>query len=138
MRPHTKGTPYGFRGRHRRAYPCLPRGHHRDGAPENLRYFPDPDASWGWDKDLEKYYFCYTLFQLPCYNSELRTDLPLSYVLPAQGGMIRSIIPPTGFLRTGGYEPSSTSTTNAAGQKQFLIPSPLTKMGLPYVRKTCA
>ena len=24
IRPHTKGTPYGFRRRHRRAYPCLP------------------------------------------------------------------------------------------------------------------
>ena len=42
-----------------------------------MRHFPDPDASWGWDSDLEKYYFGYTLFQLSCYNSELRTDIPL-------------------------------------------------------------
>ncbi|MEH2948677.1 hypothetical protein [Sporofaciens sp. JLR.KK001] len=35
---------------------ACPRGHHRVGAPENLRHFPDPDASWGWDSDLEKYY----------------------------------------------------------------------------------
>lgn len=41
-----------------------PHGHHRAGAPENLRHFSDPDAAWGWDSDLEKYYFGYTLFQL--------------------------------------------------------------------------
>ncbi len=51
---------------HTHACPC---GHHRKDAPENLRHFPDPDASWGWDSDLEKYYFSYTLFQLSCYNS---------------------------------------------------------------------
>ena len=34
-------------------------------------------ASWGWDSDLDKFYFGYTLFQLSCYNSELRTDIPL-------------------------------------------------------------
>lgn len=56
---------------------ACPRGHHRDGAPENLRHFSDPDATWGWDCDLEKYYFGYTLFQLSCYNSKLRTDIPL-------------------------------------------------------------
>ncbi len=54
-----------------------PRGHHRKGALENLRHFSDPDASWGWDSDLEKYYFGYTLFQLSCYNSELKADIPL-------------------------------------------------------------
>ena len=54
-----------------------PRGHHRDGAPENLRHFSDPDAAWGWDSDLDKYYFGYTLFQLSCYNPELRADIPL-------------------------------------------------------------
>ncbi len=70
---------------------ACPRGHHRVGAPENLRHFPDPDASWGWDSDLEKYYFGYTLFQLSCYNSELRTDLPCFCVLPVQSVMIRSI-----------------------------------------------
>jgi len=54
-----------------------PRGHHREDAPETLRHFPDPDASWGWDSDLEKFYFGYTLFQLSCYNSGLKADLPL-------------------------------------------------------------
>ena len=32
---------------------------------------------WGWDSDLDKYYFGYTLFQLSCYNSGLRVDIPL-------------------------------------------------------------
>lgn len=54
-----------------------PRGHHRKDAPENLRHFSDPDASWGWDSDLEKYYFGFTLFQLSCYNSELKSDIPI-------------------------------------------------------------
>lgn len=52
-----------------------PHGHHRDDAPDNLRHFPDPDAAW--DSSLDKYYFGYTLFQLSCYNRELRTDIPL-------------------------------------------------------------
>lgn len=56
---------------------ACPRGHHREDAPENMRHFSDPDASWGWDSDLEKYYFGYTLFQLSCYNPELKADLPL-------------------------------------------------------------
>lgn len=68
-----------------------PRGHHRDSAPEKLRHFPDPDATWGWDSDLEKYYLGYTLFQLACYNDLLGTDIRFSCVLPAQGGMIRSV-----------------------------------------------
>ena len=42
-----------------------------------LRHFSDPDAAWGWDSDLDKYYFGYTLFQLSCYNSGLRADIPL-------------------------------------------------------------
>ena len=56
---------------------ACPYGHHRDGSPENLRHFPDPDASWGWDSDLDKYYFGYTLFQLSCYNGKLKADIPL-------------------------------------------------------------
>lgn len=54
-----------------------PRGHHREGAPENLRHFSDPDASFGWDSDLDKHYFGYTLFQLSCYNPGLKADIPL-------------------------------------------------------------
>ena len=56
---------------------ACPFGHHRHGAPDNLRHFPDPDASWGWDSDLDQYYFGYTLFQLSCHNSRLHSDIPL-------------------------------------------------------------
>lgn len=41
------------------------------------RHYSDPDARWGWDSDLDCYYFGYTLFQLSCYNSSLHTDVPL-------------------------------------------------------------
>ena len=91
---------------------------------------------------------------------------PFSCALPAQGGMIQSIslslstnwknicpqfplkicawipqwtiTPLTGSSKKGRYGHSSTSMTNAAGQKQFLMSSPLTKMELLYVRKNCA
>ena len=43
------------------------------------RHFSDPDASWGWDSDLDKYYYGYTLFHFSCYNSEFHTDLPLLF-----------------------------------------------------------
>lgn len=56
---------------------ACPNGHHRDGAPDSLRHFSDPDAAWGWDSGLDQYYFGYTLFQLSCYNAELKTDIPL-------------------------------------------------------------
>lgn len=56
-----------------------PRGHSgNSSAPENSpRHYSDPDASWGWDSDLDKYYFGYTLFHLSCHNSSLKADLPL-------------------------------------------------------------
>jgi len=62
---------------------AFPHGHYRDGAPDNLRHFLDPDMVWGWDSDLDKYYFGDTLFQLSCYNRELKTDIPLLCVLLA-------------------------------------------------------
>ena len=50
-------------------------------SPEELstapRHYSDPDARWGWDSGLDKYYFGYTLFQLSCCNSSLHTDVPL-------------------------------------------------------------
>lgn len=62
------------------------RGHHSKYAPASdsskdtaPRHFSDPDASWGWDSDLDKFYYGYTLFQFSCYNSELHTDVPLLF-----------------------------------------------------------
>ncbi len=119
--------------------PCIPMPAHAGTtgfAPEGLRHFPDPDASWGWDSDLEKYYFGYTLFQLSCYNSELRTDIPLllRFTSARRHDSVNFLVafhelekhmpavstsnmcldsamdnyPPTESLKTGEYGPSST------------------------------
>ena len=37
----SKGTPYGFQGRHRHPHTLLPHGHNRNGAPENLSMKPN-------------------------------------------------------------------------------------------------
>ena len=42
-----------------------------------MKHFSDPDADWGWDSDIDKYYFGYTLYHLSCYNETIKTDLPL-------------------------------------------------------------
>lgn len=41
------------------------------------RHFSDPDASIGWDSDLNAYYYGYTLYMLSCHNDKLHIDLPL-------------------------------------------------------------
>lgn len=63
-----------------------PRGHRPKDSLSDLssdtaspRHYSDPDASWGWDSDLDKYYYGYSLFQFSCYNSDLHTDLPLLF-----------------------------------------------------------
>lgn len=67
---HTHACPRGHLSRY---FPALP-GQEPAASP---RHFSDPDASWGWDSDLNKYFFGYTLFQFSCYNSQLHTDIPL-------------------------------------------------------------
>ena len=42
----------------------------------NYRYTA-PDADFGWDSDLEKWYFGYTLYNISCYNPVYKTDLPV-------------------------------------------------------------
>ena len=60
-----------------------PRGHRLNPDPDKPynpdvpRHFSAPDASWGWDSDMEKYYYGYTLFQLSCHNHSLHVDIPL-------------------------------------------------------------
>ena len=62
-----------------------PYGHHlgdRSGlSKEELRVMPrhysDPDATWGYDSDIGKCYYGYSLFHLSCHNSTLHTDVPL-------------------------------------------------------------
>lgn len=41
------------------------------------RHFSDPDASWGWDSDLDRHFFGYSLFHLACHNNKLHADIPL-------------------------------------------------------------
>lgn len=41
------------------------------------RHYSDPDASIGWDSDLNCYYYGYTLYMLSCHNQKLHIDLPL-------------------------------------------------------------
>jgi len=41
------------------------------------RHYSDPDASWGWDSDLNSYYFGHTLYMLSCHNEHYQVDLPL-------------------------------------------------------------
>lgn len=58
-----------------------PRGHslsasHQDSQ-NSKRHYSDPDATWGWDSDLEKSYYGYTLFHLSCHNSEFHLDVPI-------------------------------------------------------------
>lgn len=63
-----------------------PKGHHvgrRDSSISDEtwaaapRHYADPDASWGWDSDIDKYYYGFTLFHISCHNSELHSDIPL-------------------------------------------------------------
>ena len=67
---HTHASPRG----HRSKYSPVPNG--KDPASVQ-RHFTVPDALWGWDSGLDKFYYGYTLFQLSCYNSKIHTDIPL-------------------------------------------------------------
>ena len=42
----------------------------------NYRYTA-PDADFGWDSDLEKWYLGYTLYNISCYNPVYKTDIPV-------------------------------------------------------------
>lgn len=66
---------------HSHASPC---GHRICNCTENgiyncscPRHFSDPDASWGWDSDLNTYFYGHTLYMLSCHNEQYQTDLPL-------------------------------------------------------------
>jgi len=41
------------------------------------RHFSDPDAAWGWDSDLNCYYFGHTLYMLSYHDERHQMDLPL-------------------------------------------------------------
>ena len=62
-----------------------PHGHHQSDcsglSPEEVRsaprHFSDPDATWGYDSDLEKSFYGSPLFHISCHNEALHVDLPL-------------------------------------------------------------
>ena len=66
---HTHSNPYGHR-----VCSCA-----RSGIPSCScdRHYSVPDAHWGWDSDLERYFFGYTLYMLSFYNESCKVDLPL-------------------------------------------------------------
>ena len=41
------------------------------------RHFSDPDASIGWDSDLNDYFFGYNLYNISVYNPSASVDLPI-------------------------------------------------------------
>ena len=51
-----------------------------DNDTPNVRY-SCIDGDWGWDSDLEKWYFGFTLFNLSCHNAAFKVDLPLFLTL---------------------------------------------------------
>ena len=65
---HTHAAPNGHIPKH-----MLP----VDDPKSSPRHFSDPDATWGYDSDLEKSYYGYTLFHLSCHNDKLHVDVPL-------------------------------------------------------------
>lgn len=66
---HSHANPYGHR-----VCKCSDQGITGCMCP---RHFSDPDASWGWDSDLNAYYYGHTLYLLSCHNHKYQTDLPL-------------------------------------------------------------
>lgn len=41
------------------------------------RHFSDPDATWGYDSDLDKHFYGHTIYTLTAHNAEVHVDLPL-------------------------------------------------------------
>lgn len=56
-----------------------PRGHHTDD--ENLCRYSDPSADFGWDSDLNAFYFGHTFYSLALHNANFSIDLPLFFTL---------------------------------------------------------
>lgn len=44
---------------------------------EDARHYSDPDAHWGWDSDLNAYFFGYTLYTFCVHDCRYKVDLPL-------------------------------------------------------------
>ena len=66
---HSHANPCGHR-----VCKCADNGIYNCSCP---RHYSDPDASWGWDSDLNAYFYGHTLYMLSCHNEQYQTDLPL-------------------------------------------------------------
>ncbi len=66
---HSHASPYGHK-----ACRCHENG---IGHCSCRHHFSDPDADWGWDSDLETFYFGHTLYMLCSHNPDIGVDLPL-------------------------------------------------------------
>lgn len=45
--------------------------------PINTHHYTAPEAYWGWDSDLESFYFGYTFYNISVHNPQNKLDLPL-------------------------------------------------------------
>ncbi len=70
---HTHASPFGKRFRGCRSEDSC------TGHSQCLRHYSDPDADWGWDSDLDGYFFGYALYPLVCHSPDAQADLPLSF-----------------------------------------------------------
>lgn len=68
---HTHSNPFGHK-----VCGCVEQGILGCSCP---RHFSDPDASFGWDRDLGTYCFGYTLYMIACHNEKFHIDLPLHF-----------------------------------------------------------
>jgi len=66
---HAHSSPYGHR-----VCNCKDEGINNCSC---YRHFSDPDADFGWDSDIEKFFFGHTLYSYTYYNSKYKTDLPM-------------------------------------------------------------
>jgi len=64
----------------REKVPQLPfRGSLYGSQPVSAPLFRPGDANWGWDSDLDGYFFGYTLYPLVCHSPDAQVNLPLSF-----------------------------------------------------------
>ena len=68
---HTHSFPYGHK-----VCSCSENGIRVCSCP---RHYSDPDAAWGWDSDLNCFYFGHTLYMLSSHNDRYCVDLPLHF-----------------------------------------------------------
>lgn len=66
---HTHATPYG-----KKICDC---GKNGITGCSCERHYSDPDAAFGWDSDLNCFYFGYSLYMFSYYNEIYKTDLPI-------------------------------------------------------------